>query len=56
MRHCPICSGKTLRHIRNSKIYWYCSHCYQEVPNLNIISALNLDKSNILEFKSGYIY
>jgi hypothetical protein len=33
MSNCPICSGNTLRHIRNGRVYWYCHHCYQEVPD-----------------------
>jgi len=23
-----------MRHIRSSEIYWYCSHCHQEMPVL----------------------
>lgn len=23
-----------LRHIRQSQVYWYCSNCKQEMPNL----------------------
>ncbi|WP_157867349.1 YgiT-type zinc finger protein [Gloeothece citriformis] len=40
MRFCPICSGKTLRHIRHNQIYWYCPHCHQEVPDLRDITPL----------------
>ncbi|MFM6189572.1 MAG: hypothetical protein ACKPEN_16670 [Planktothrix sp.] len=31
---CPCCSSILLRHIRPTGIYWYCSHCHQEMPNL----------------------
>ncbi|MCU0533271.1 MAG: hypothetical protein MUD14_05170 [Hydrococcus sp. Prado102] len=33
MSNCPICSGNILRHIRNGRVYWYCHHCFQEVPD-----------------------
>lgn len=32
---CPCCSSTLLRHIRPTGIYWYCSHCHQEMPNLS---------------------
>ncbi len=32
---CPCCSEPLLRHIRGGSIYWFCSHCWQEMPNLN---------------------
>ncbi|MBD2482893.1 hypothetical protein [Planktothrix sp. FACHB-1365] len=32
---CPCCSSTLLRHIRPAGIYWYCSHCHQEMPNLS---------------------
>jgi hypothetical protein len=39
--NCPCCSNALLRHIRSGKIYWFCSHCYQEMPNYtNIFSCL----------------
>lgn len=30
---CPCCSNTLLRHIRSGEIYWFCSHCHQEMPN-----------------------
>ncbi|MEO0456347.1 MAG: hypothetical protein AAF152_07145 [Cyanobacteria bacterium P01_A01_bin.114] len=32
---CSCCSYPLLRHIRGSQIYWYCSHCHQEMPSLS---------------------
>ncbi len=29
---CPCCSYPLLRHIRAAEVYWYCSHCHQEMP------------------------
>ncbi|MEY3870422.1 MAG: hypothetical protein RLZZ338_4316 [Cyanobacteriota bacterium] len=35
MNTCPCCSNLLLRHIRSHSIYWFCSHCHQEMPNLS---------------------
>lgn len=29
---CPFCDYPLLRHIRPGKLYWFCRHCYHEVP------------------------
>ncbi len=34
MNYCPCCSNVMLRHVRKSEIYWFCPHCYQEMPDL----------------------
>lgn len=31
---CPCCSSNLLRHICGNRLYWRCSHCYQEMPAL----------------------
>jgi ribosomal protein L37AE/L43A len=33
---CPCCDNSLLRHIRHGKIYWFCTHCWQEVPLLKL--------------------
>lgn len=40
MDTCPCCSEPLLRHARHGEIYWYCSHCHQEMPNLSSAIAL----------------
>jgi hypothetical protein len=35
MNPCPCCSQPLLRHARQSKIYWFCPRCRQEMPNLS---------------------
>ncbi|MEB3831345.1 hypothetical protein [Phormidium sp. CCY1219] len=32
--HCPCCSSQLLRHARHSGVYWFCPHCWQEMPDL----------------------
>ncbi|MDB9311660.1 hypothetical protein PN462_01000 [Spirulina sp. CS-785/01] len=29
---CLCCGYPLLRHIRAAGVYWYCSHCHQEMP------------------------
>lgn len=36
MNTCVCCSGKLLCHIRHNSIYWFCSHCREEMPILGI--------------------
>lgn len=31
---CPCCSSTLLRHIRHTGVYWYCSRCHEEMPDL----------------------
>lgn len=35
MNSCPCCSHQLLRHIRHQEIYWFCTSCRQEMPNLD---------------------
>lgn len=32
MNRCPCCSEVLLRHARHAGIYWFCTHCWQEMP------------------------
>lgn len=41
MASCPCCSHAMLRHIRHNQIYWYCRHCWQEMPNFNSSNSLS---------------
>ncbi len=29
---CPCCPHDLLRHVRATGVYWFCPHCYQEMP------------------------
>ena len=31
---CPCCSRSMLHHISDRKDYWFCRHCWSEMPNL----------------------
>jgi len=45
MNNCPCCSGQLLRHARHSGVYWFCPHCYQEMPNLSAMIDADFIKS-----------
>ncbi|MDJ0618113.1 MAG: hypothetical protein QNJ63_15435 [Calothrix sp. MO_192.B10] len=32
MADCPCCSHTLLQHVRGSLTYWFCRHCWQEMP------------------------
>jgi ribosomal protein L37AE/L43A len=32
---CPCCSQPLLRHVSFKRTFWFCSHCYQEMPDLS---------------------
>lgn len=49
MHTCPCCSASLLRHVRHSSIYWYCSHCRQEMPNLESIRSNSLNQTQSIE-------
>ncbi|TAD90795.1 MAG: hypothetical protein EAZ78_24610 [Oscillatoriales cyanobacterium] len=35
MNSCPCCSYQLLRHARHNRVYWFCSHCWEEMPALS---------------------
>ncbi|MEQ9621134.1 hypothetical protein [Coleofasciculus chthonoplastes] len=35
MNTCPCCSHPLLRHISHHRLYWFCSHCWQEMPTVD---------------------
>ncbi|MBW4691813.1 MAG: hypothetical protein KME27_08580 [Lyngbya sp. HA4199-MV5] len=41
MSACPCCGEVLLRHARHTGVYWFCTHCWQEMP------VLTLDKIKI---------
>ena len=35
---CPCCSNSLLRHWKVNRMYWFCGHCRQEMPNLEALA------------------
>jgi hypothetical protein len=36
MKACPCCSYTLLQYIQGAKLYWFCSHCCQEMPDFEL--------------------
>ncbi|MEH2240978.1 MAG: hypothetical protein V7K30_33150 [Nostoc sp.] len=36
MNYCPCCSSLLLEHIRHAESFWFCRHCWQEMPVYNL--------------------
>ncbi|MBD2040351.1 hypothetical protein [Microcoleus sp. FACHB-672] len=49
MNACPCCSNQLLRHARNNGVYWFCSHCWQEMPDLSSMVAQRNQRVQQLE-------
>ena len=49
MHTCPCCSESLLLHVRHNTIYWYCSHCRQEMPNLESILGNSRSQKQSIE-------
>jgi ribosomal protein L37AE/L43A len=55
MTSCPCCTNQMLRHLRQSQVYWFCRHCWQEMPvyslnsygsspSINLVRELRIKK------------
>lgn len=31
---CPCCAQPMVNHVHRSRVYWFCPHCHQEMPDL----------------------
>jgi diguanylate cyclase (GGDEF)-like protein len=45
---CPCCSQPLLRHVSFKRIFWFCNHCYQEMPDLSNFRKTALDTQHWL--------
>ena len=52
MHSCPCCSTTLLRHARYNKIYWYCPHCREEMPD---IESMILNRSHLFQSPGGWL-
>ncbi|MEG4943889.1 hypothetical protein [Microcoleus sp. F4-D5] len=55
MISCPCCTNQLVRHVRKSQVYWFCRHCWQEMPvyslnsygsslSINLVQDLRIKK------------
>ncbi|MGB3510538.1 MAG: hypothetical protein WBA93_15140 [Microcoleaceae cyanobacterium] len=52
MHTCPCCSTTLLRHARHNTIYWYCPHCREEMPDLELMI---ISRSQLLQSSGGWL-
>ncbi|HBQ99645.1 MAG TPA: hypothetical protein DD761_14220 [Cyanobacteria bacterium UBA11691] len=52
--NCPCCSYPLLRHIRSTGMYWYCTHCHQEMP-VRLSRSFEIDLSLTSPFIEEWI-
>jgi ribosomal protein L37AE/L43A len=46
---CPCCSNSLLRHVRQGKLYWFCTSCWQEVPLFAVGQTARAEASAVRE-------
>lgn len=49
MSSCVCCSNNLLRHIRDGRVYWFCSHCWQEMPELSEVIAARQSQGSVFK-------
>ncbi|WP_156114104.1 hypothetical protein [Myxosarcina sp. GI1] len=42
---CPCCSNSMLRCLERDRSYWFCRHCWQEMPDLTKKTKAELQKA-----------
>ncbi|NEP57370.1 MAG: diguanylate cyclase [Symploca sp. SIO2G7] len=45
---CLYCSQPLLRHISHQGIYWFCSHCHQEIPDIENLREAKLSLQEVI--------
>ena len=43
---CPCCSSPLLHHVSNHGEYWFCRHCWQEMPDFELKQEKRASKSH----------
>ncbi len=46
---CPCCSNSLLRHVRQGRLYWFCTSCWQEVPLFAVGQTARTEASAVRE-------
>ncbi len=52
MNYCPCCSNLLLEHIRGAESYWFCRHCWQEMPVYNLNQSSSFTEAVIGKISS----
>lgn len=51
MNNCICCHHRLLRHLNHNRVYWFCPHCHQEMPNVDSIYLKNTTRLQKVKFK-----
>lgn len=49
MNTCPCCSNPLLRYARSNGVYWFCPHCWQEMPDIESLILTRQQRIQQLE-------
>lgn len=52
MENCPCCSNQMLRHVRQSNAYWFCRHCWQEMPAFSELETSKLFLKSSISYQA----
>ena len=36
MNQCLCCRDRLIKHLNQTRMYWFCPSCYQEMPNVDV--------------------
>ena len=36
---CPVCSYIATRNFDHQRVYWFCHHCWQEIPKFDTLQS-----------------
>lgn len=51
---CPCCSTPLLHHFGNHREYWFCRHCWQEMPCMDEVKPKMTRFSRITNLSTGF--
>jgi hypothetical protein len=51
MTLCPCCSYPLLQQIQGEKLYWFCRHCGQEMPNFELRDRSPLQRVSVVRLE-----
>ncbi len=53
MNICICCHTQLLHHLNQSRSYWFCPNCYQEMPNIFTVIIRNQNRTKAIHFEEG---
>ena len=50
---CPFCSYSLLHHFGNHREYWFCRHCWLEMPNIENQDSQYQQQLNVVNLSTS---